>query len=963
MSHSGFQSLSSSDLQQEQGTAQAHAATADAAAAGGTAGSGHAFDGDELENGSSASTPLSSPDASSLAASATASASTSAAVASLRLALNAAQTRARTSEDANEWIYEHVHSSVAAAIKEVTKAKKRVKQIRIETKTSGGVAQPQQQQQGSMSARSASDSSPLHHALPHSQSSSGGLTVSSRSAAGAIAAGESFMFSSASSPHREAYLAALASPAGVGSLASSPRTAPSHMPSLALGSAALTASQIAAGLAAGRGSSARAEELSGSTIIEGSYCLLPFEADPLAAGSSIATASPTAASVSVSATATPAPPPALHHSSSHQAMLEAHQAMEELRRDTTGSASASGATSTASSLQVSPLAPADGDHPAAASYPSLPALHPASSPSHAFSSTSAPGSFANVNSILATSPYHIAPSTALPPLQRGRSLGAIGAGVGGKSGNLGSPRMQPQSPATMHAAQTSVSSGASGSTSTAPVASSSTTTPAPSLALSHALQSLHQAQSRFSTLAQFCAPLILRSPSVARLKEEVALQQLGVVPKPPKDLAASASSDEELSRSAEMQLEDLAAVAALASSVESSSAIRGGDEEHIESQSEEEKKQPASASASGNFSSLVIVPSAAGGATGAAASSSQIPPRPKFQSSHAIWEIHPKTESELAEEKEAMRMYIAELRAEVASADDAATNKEDGSALAEDSQPQAPLTLDQALEGCVLLHQLLVTAQSKLDAIDSAQTSVEVVDASARLADLQAANASLRASLQAAQSDLAELRRSHDAQAVKIANMERILALLEVPLTDKGTVREDFRFVKRSSGLWTSAALTLVFGGLVIVSALHWKRIIKAIRATVPRILNQLGLGGGDAAATAAKTAAEGANGAAQAAGHAATAATAAAFSPAAAAVAATVEASSQTAPPSASLHASTNTNTTSPYGPRLFSHVFHNSSSGSGSGSGRSSALNITRFPSIQDFLSNLSLQLVQIA
>lgn len=950
MSHSGFQSLSSSDLQQhdaeaaaEQVTAaQAHAATA---AATGVAGS-QTFDGDELENGSSASTPLSSPDASLTSASVSASGA-SAAVSSLRQALNAAQTRARQSEDANQWIYEHVHSSVAAAIKEVSRAKKRVKAIKIETKGSISAAQ-QQQQQGSMSARSSSDSSSIHHGgspLPHSQSSSAGLTVSSARSAGLAAAGDSFMLSSASSPHREAYLSALASPAGAaGSLASSPRTM-AGMPSLALGSAALSASQVAAAVAAGRGAAARSDEqLAGSTtIIEGSYCLLPFEADPLAGGSLLPAPSPTSAAAA-SATATPAPPSALHHSSSHQAMLEAHEAMEELRRDTTGSASASGATSAASSLQTSPLGAAD-DQPSAASYPSLPALHPVSSPSHAFSSTSAPGSFANVNSILATSPYHIAPSTALPPLQRGRSLGAIGSSVGATSrNNVGSPRMQPHSPATMHAAQAYLGSSSGSSTTT--TAAGSTTTPAPSIALTHALQSLHQAQSRFSTLAQFCAPLILRSPSVARLKEEVALQQLGVVPPPPppsqKDLARSASSDEELSRSAEMQLEDLAAVAALASSVESSSGSalsRGDSEERIESQSEEEKKQPASATGS-SFSSLVIVPSAS------ASASSHSVLRPKLRSSHAIWETQtqPKSEAELAEEKEAMRMYISQLRAEVASADEAGAHKDE-------ETPQAPLTLDQALEGCVLLHQLLLTAQTKLDALDS--SAAEVADASARLVDLQAANASLRASLQAAQSDLAELRRSHEAQAVKIANMERILALLEVPLTDKGTVREDFRFVKRSSGLWTSAALTLVFGGLVIVSAMHWKRIIKAIRATVPRILNQLGLGGGEAAKVAAAESAGGAAAAAQAAQRAAASA-AAAPSPAAAAVAATVEAASQTAAQSASIHASTNTPAHT-YGPRLFSHVFRDG--------GSSRALNITRFPSIQDFLSNLSLQLVQIA
>jgi hypothetical protein len=529
--------------------------------------------------------------------------------------------------------------------------------------------------------------------------------------------------------------------------------------------------------------------------------------------------------------------PVLERSSSHQAMMEAHEALEELHRDSTSST-----PEAPPSLQVSPQ-PDEAKESAQGAYPSyhhpsLPALHPSSSPSHG----------ARHGHILATSPYNIAPSTSLPPL---RKTSLVGVGRGSSTGSTSSPHFgavqppQSGSPAPTQAhpnlqvgqgsmlPPSSFSLGAAAAPgSTGPSASISSFAPSTASAgpashiyadLAIAVQSLRESQKAFSTLANFCAPLILRSPSFLRLQEEDTLQHLGVLPRPQRDVALS--SDEEMSRSAELQLDDIAthiggsgalgsrtleASDVSTSGTESSasrivgvSVVGGGGGGVSPREADRALSEPESEEHKSPF----------GGSGIAAAPHSETELEDADHPSLVIVSPPPPLSARSKEqEREAMKIYIKKLRAEVAEEEANLAAHASGSGAAERAPAEAPsssssassstagagaakddgdaaVTLEEALESCVLLHRHLTSERARLASLErsvDAKVARAVGDCRERIEQLRANNALLRLQLH----ELEALRSDHSAAELKLRNMEEILRALKIETNDKGELKE-----------------------------------------------------------------------------------------------------------------------------------------------------------------------------
>ena len=145
-----------------------------------------------------------------------------------------------------------------------------------------------------------------------------------------------------------------------------------------------------------------------------------------------------------------------------------------------------------------------------------------------------------------------------------------------------------------------------------------------------------------------------------------------------------------------------------------------------------------------------------------------------------------------------MKLYIKKLRAEIAAEDGDAAASGDEECKTSDEQPE--VTLQDAMEGCALLHQLLAAEREKVAELEGCvdeKVAANIRGIQQRLADLEASNAALQTSLETQAVEHAELRRAHGAALHKIANMEQILAMLEIPLNEKGQVREGYTFVKQ----------------------------------------------------------------------------------------------------------------------------------------------------------------------
>jgi len=920
----------------------------------------------------------------------------------LRAALLQAQTRARLQEEGLAFVFAHVDARVRAAVRDVTRAKKAVRKLRKKEAAAAAAA-----------AASGSSDRPLEpgEQTPLQQPPS------------------------ATSPFRDVYLSALASPhhasatsahaassssSSAPGASESPKIGLASMPSLMLGSSlASLGSPVAEEPSAGGDASAFARR---EEVVDGSYCLLPYEPlDPKSSTGarigvpvirrSVSSTLPSSSPQLASSVPAPQGVSTMPHSSSHQAMLEAHAALQELQHQAAGSQPDSPSSTAPSSLQTSPQPPGDGSVPV---YPSLPALH--SSPLHSASSVSS-GSFtfsggaglSASHHILATSPYHIAPSTSLPPLR--------------KKGSMGSPQLQPLGqpssparhsmlpppalsqqqqqqqqqgvgaglsssssfthlPSAANASNLSQGQGSATSSSSSKAASSSAGAPAHSPEMEAALQNLRAAQARFSTLAQFCAPLVLRSPSFLRLQEEETLRRLGVAA-PDHGQPRMLLSEEELSSSAELQLDAIASQQALDGSElvppgRSSDSASTGSPEAAETKTPVHDAHDASlvlvdaheaVSESGVDTSPTSSPRdrrRRGGRTGR---SSSLPlPLPPPQSSQAP----PPTK---AQEREAMKIFIRKLKEDIVASDaedvSAASGEERKEQEASGADTSAggstsDITLEEALESCVLLHRHLTAERARLAALEHGEQG-----GSAQRRRMSV----LSAQLDALQAQLVALRSVHSEANLKLRNLEKLLELLQVPVNDKGELAEGFELhghpqsPTRSVSLWAIASLSVLFGSLWLVSSVGWKRIWMAVRGgvdAVPALWARMGLAGATVAAgscTAAAAAAAGAPAAAATAANVASGVTNAA----AASVAAHLsrEAATQTAArvtvESATAATQTAAATTAaaqrplwshhmPYGLDAMSrHPPHTFSGG--------------RFPLVRDFLAALSLHLVQIA
>jgi len=907
---------------------------------------------------------------------------------SLRLAMQNAQTRARQQEERVALVEKRVEQCMKAAIRKVQKAKKEVAAL------GGDVHIRRRKRKGSNETSTGGAWQQDAH-----RSASDSNTALSSSAMPSIGRLGGMVTSASLSPHSGSFLSAMSSQAatphcpaiiGVGSAPTSsfmltsrlpPPAQPAHgtgmlnnmsmspsMPSLLNPPAATpilsnaTLSNVASPQLQSSQPASPLGDKKDEAIIDGSYCLLPYQSDGEQGTSLFAALSSTSSSSSAM--------PSLPHSSSHAAMLAAQEAMAELQRDacsapTSPEAAYGPSATTPSSLPAlhteSPVSSESGGitHP----YPSVSSMH-AHHPPLVPSPSSAPSSSGQTYRILAASPYAITPSASLPPVRRHSVRPPIGPSrtVSGSTvspSNILSPNLQPFSPSLPpHALSASITSAAASHALSQlygggmSVASSyamighaaASSAPVSSPALTAALNRLREAQIRFSTLAKFCAPLLMHSHAFHKMKEDEELRRLRALAEEEQkgnETDPAASSSSEVFTGPGLASSDDELTASAVDAIATQAVNEGNDrvDEHLRSDSETNSSSqirsppPQQARSMAASSSLVMVDSQS-----LAASSS---------SRHPVTASQAATE-QAVQQRRAMRAYIRKLRAEVMLDDEEALKREpdehieqeeaqlssvsSSAATSSSSRPtpasssdiDADVTLDEAMEGCVLLHHHLLAARSELEELRSSAEK-KIADAiaicSTKVQELADKNEALERQLmqseKARNAEITSLRASLDASQRKNANMEALLLKLNIKVDEDGNAQGE---QQKSSSWWRWASAALVVSSVAAVVSLSWKRVLLSAHSRYPSLVRGLGISDAFVSKIAQSCAEKAKERAAQAAAEAArkaatqkaTEATMNAAAKAAAASAAFAAASSQAAASHPSQSASTTWSSTS---------------------------------------------------